>query len=45
MEEHLLALVQASVHTLRCQEDISTGVETSCPAAVLSHQPLVVSVP
>lgn len=45
MDEHLLALVQASVHNLGCLEDMPTGVETACPAAVLSRQPLIVSVP
>jgi hypothetical protein len=45
MGEHLLALVQAAAHNLQCQDDLPSGVETACPAAVLSHKPLVVSVP
>ena len=43
MGEHLLDLVAA--HNLKCQEDLPNGVDTRCAAAILSHEPLVVSVP
>lgn len=45
MGEHLLALVQAAAHKFNCLEDLPTGVGAACPAAVLSYEPLVVSVP